>query len=142
MKTHGEILAPTLAVRNLRKQQFVELRIVGVRLDHGIHHGANELVEWRPGVLHELGCEEAVDLLYVALVQGFKDGRPIREVLVQRADTDAGNLSDPVGGDRFKILTTASRIASTVWRARRCCGCRRMGDFALLDGMRTSVNGM
>src|ERR1700691_1339708 len=98
MKTHGEILAPTLAVRNLRQEQFVELRIVGVRLDHGVYHGANELVEWRPGVLHELGCAEAVDLLYVALVQGFKDGRPIREVLVQRADTDAGNLSDPVGG--------------------------------------------
>ncbi len=104
MKTHGEILAPALPVRNLGQQQFVEFRIVGVRLDHGVHHGANEFVEWRSGMLHELVCEEAVDLLDMALVQGFKDRGPIREVLIERADTDAGNLSDPVGGDRLKAL--------------------------------------
>src|ERR1700733_14093545 len=104
MKAHREIRAPALSVRNLRQHQFVEFRIVGVRLDHGVDHGANEFIERRSRMLHELGCEEAVDLLYVALVQGFKDGGSVREVLVERANTDACNLSDPVGGDRLKAL--------------------------------------
>ena len=128
MKAHGEIRAPALSVRYLRQHQFVELRIVGVRLDHGVHHGANQFIERRSGMLHELGCEEAVDLLYVALVQGFKDGGSVREVLIERADTDACNLSDPVGGDR--------RDASALQDSHRGVECRiDCGLSSLLDGL-------
>ena len=55
-------------------------------------------------MLHELVCEQTVDLFYVALVQGFKDRAPVREVLVERADTDPRNLSDPIGGDCMEAL--------------------------------------
>src|ERR1700691_3337576 len=75
-----------------------------MRFDHGVNHGGNELFEWRSRVLHELACEQAINLLDVALVQGLKEGGPVREVLVERADTDPCDISDPVGGDRLEAL--------------------------------------
>ena len=103
--------------------------------------------EWRSGVLHELACEQAVNLFDVALVQGFKEGGPVREVLVERSDTDPCDLGDPVGGDRLEALALQEPYYSIQDRldglaSRRCCGRRRTGDFALLDGMRTSLEQM
>ena len=55
-------------------------------------------------MLHELPCKQAVDLFYVAPVQGFKDRGAVREILIERADTDSRNLRDPIGGDRLEAL--------------------------------------
>jgi hypothetical protein len=55
-------------------------------------------------MLHELPCKQAVDLFYVASVQGLKDRGPVREILVERADTDSRNLCDPIGSDCLEPL--------------------------------------
>ena len=53
----------------------------------------------------ELALDHAVNLIYVALVQGDKDRLLVREVLIDRADAHPRNLGNPVRRDSAKALT-------------------------------------
>src|SRR5208283_1451132 len=125
----------------LRHQQLVKLRVDGMDLDHGLNHGAHELLERRCRVLDELGLNHAIYLIDVTLVQGGKDRALVGEVLVKRTDTYARNLSDAVGCDGLGALVLQKpyhRVehsldglagATLLWaapdRGSRCIGCHR-----------------
>lgn len=58
-----------------------------------------KLVEWAAGVFLEDASEEDGVLLHVLQREGGEDGVLIGEIFVERADADAGFVSDVVGGD-------------------------------------------
>lgn len=45
MQTNGEVPRPAGSARNLRQQQFIELWVGRVGVDHSFDHSANKLVE-------------------------------------------------------------------------------------------------
>jgi hypothetical protein len=50
-------------------------------------------------MLDESRLDQAVDFVQVPLMQSDKDGALVREVLVDRTNTDPRNLGDAVGRD-------------------------------------------
>ena len=82
MKAHGEVPGSVRSMRNLRHQQLIELRVGRMGVDHGLNHGAYEILDRRCSVFDELGLNHAIDLVYVTLMQGCKDRALVGEVLV------------------------------------------------------------
>ena len=76
-----------------------------MRGDHRFDERADERLERRGGVLDERALDQPAHLLDVAVVERREDGDLVGEVLVDRADADAGNFGDAVGRDRGSAVT-------------------------------------
>jgi len=104
VKAHGEVPRSVRSVRNLHHHKLVELRFALVSFDHCFDHGAHQLVERRLGILDQLRFNEVIDLLDVTFVEGDEDRTLVREILIERANTDTGNLCDSVCRDGSDAL--------------------------------------
>ncbi len=65
-------------------------------IDHSFDKRAHQTVERRGRILNEHGFYHAVNLLNMALMKRGEDGSLVREILIDRADTDTGDLCDTV----------------------------------------------
>ena len=97
VKALREIYRSSRPVRHLSHEQFRKGWIDRVRLDHGLHDCAYQILERCSSMLHDNVLNHAVNLLDVTLVQRVKDRSPIRKILIERADAHAGNFSNPIG---------------------------------------------
>jgi hypothetical protein len=68
-----------------------------VSVDHGVDQSADELGQWCRGIVQKCLADDAVDFVKVALVERRQDGPLVREILVDRADADAGDPGNAVG---------------------------------------------
>jgi hypothetical protein len=96
-------------------------------------------------MLQGLGLDHAIDRCDVALVQRDEYRTLVGEILIHRAGTHpATSATRPVvtaaTPSRFSNRTTASSTASTVGRARPCCGRRR--DVLFSDFIEASTRDM
>src|ERR1700722_11654029 len=99
MQTLSEALRSIRVMRNLRKQQLVEFRVGSMGVNHGLDHAAHQVLERGRRVFHERSLNEAIDLVYMPLMEGVENGVFVGKVLINRPNTYAGNLCDAIGGD-------------------------------------------
>ena len=69
MQTLSEALRSIRVVRNLRQQQLVELWVGRMRLNHRLDHPAHQVLERRRRMFHQRALDQAIDLIYMPLVQ-------------------------------------------------------------------------
>src|SRR5271156_2688709 len=99
MKALRKIDRPSRPVRYLPQEQLRKGWIARMRLDHGFDDCAYQILEWCSSMLYESVLNHAVNLIDVTLVEGVKDRAPVGKILVKRANTHAGDFSNPIGCD-------------------------------------------
>src|SRR5271163_2869941 len=99
MQTLSETLGSICVMRNLGQQQLVEFWIGRMRLNHCLDHPAHQALERRRRTLYQRALDQAINLVYMPLVQRVENRPFVGKVLVDRPNTYAGNLGNPIGGD-------------------------------------------
>ena len=123
---------------NLFDEHLVERGIDGVRLEHRLNDRAHRHGHRRRGHLGELGANERRHRCHVARSAPRDEGLLAGEVLVERADADAGGDRDSV---RARVVVT--RLAKNASSRVQNCVNRRRGAFLtrFLSGCRTGPCG-
>lgn len=83
--------------RDLICKDAMEFRIDAVRVHHDGDAAANGPLDRHADELNERRADDAHDLLVVTIDRGGDERLPAREILIERADLDAGDFGDLFG---------------------------------------------
>jgi len=125
LKTH-------IGVEHLAGIPQVALVVTQQQRLHVIQKDRDGLCQRQPHDARRQGLQYTDQVPYKTGLHGLVDGFLVPEILVQRTDTDAGNVGNVLGGlpaspCRLRLMKPASTMESTVDLARCCRGMRGMG---------------